>query len=152
MRPGLLWIALGAAVSVAAWRMDRLQSLNIEPWSAPGLVPGVLGIGMVLFGFALAFGGARSDAQDAGPSPVPWLRLGLVAALCVAFGFIALGRMPFGIAAALLMFVWMTMLGWPSWSAGAARWRGVMQAALISAGASFVITHLFQDIFLVRLP
>jgi hypothetical protein len=107
---------------------------------------------MVLFGFALAFGGARSDSQDAGPSPVPWLRLGLIAALCVAFGFVALGRMPFGIAAALLMFVWMAMLGWPTWPAGTARWRGLIQAALISAGASFVITHLFQDIFLVRLP
>lgn len=152
MRPGLGWIALGAAIAAGAWRMDRLQSLNIEPWSAPGLVPGVLGLGMMLFGFALAFAGDRPVSRDAGPLPVPWLRLLAIVALCSGFGFIGLGRVPFEFAAALVIFVWISMLGWPTWPAGARRWRGLGRAALIAVGASFVIAHLFQDIFLVRLP
>ena len=45
--------------------MDRLESLNINPWSAPGLMPGVLGGLMALFGLALAFraGNAAPDVQ-----------------------------------------------------------------------------------------
>lgn len=149
MRPGLGWVALGAAVSVGAWRMDRLESLHIEPWSAPGLVPGVLGVGMMLFGLVLALAPAGAPAEEA---PVPWPRLLGVLGLCALFGFGALGRMPFELAAALLMFVWMVMLGWPQWSSEPGRMRRVVQVALISAAASFTISHLFQDVFLVRLP
>jgi hypothetical protein len=152
MKPGLGWIALGAAITVGAWRMDRLQSLNIEPWSAPGLVPGVLGLGMMSFGLALAFAGGRAGMQGDEISPVPWPRLLLILALCSVFGFVALGRVPFEFAAALLMFVWTVMLGWSTWPAGALRRRRVAQAALISVSAAFLIAHLFQDIFLVRLP
>lgn len=155
MRSGITWVVLGAAISAGAWRMDRLGSLNIEPWSAPGLVPGVLGLGMVLFGLGLALAAqgaqGRTTPDDENP-PLPWGRLIAVLVLCSIFGFTALGRMPFEAASALLMFFWMLMLGWSKWPAGPGRRRGVIQAAVISLVASFVVSHLFQDIFLVRLP
>jgi hypothetical protein len=71
----LCWIAFGVAVAIGAWRMDRLAHLNIEPWSAPGLVPGVLGVLIAAFGAVLAWReaerrrarpGARGDAPPAG--------------------------------------------------------------------------------------
>lgn len=155
MRPGISWVVLGAAISVGAWHMDRLGSLNIEPWSAPGLVPGVLGLGMVLFGLGLALAPQDShspNSPDNEDQPLPWARLLAMLALCSIFGFMALGRMPFEAAAALLMFFWMLALGWSQWPAGPVRRRKVLQAAVISLSASFIVSHLFQDIFLVRLP
>lgn len=149
MRQGLGWVALGAAVAVGSWRMDRLESLNIEPWSAPGLVPGVLGLAMLAFGLVLASSPGSAEQQD---EPVPWSRLLPVLALCAVFAFAALGRMPFELAAALLMFVWIAMLGWASWPAGRPRWVKLAQTLLLSVLASLVISHLFQDLFLVRLP
>ena len=130
--------------------MDRLESLNIEPWSAPGLVPGVLGVLMALFGLAQVFapGGAPSEPEE----PIPWPRLLGVLGLSVVFGFGALGRVPFVWAAAVLIFVWIVALSWSQWSAGAPRTRGLLRTALIAGLASVIISHLFQDVFLVRLP
>ena len=149
MRAGIGWIVLGVAVSVGAWRMDRLQSLNIEPWSAPGLVPGVLGVLMALFGCGLMLSSRDGVAQA---EPIPWGRLLGVLGLTVLFGFVALGRMPFVLAAALLIFVWIAMLSWSQWVAAGQRGRGLLRTALIAGLASIIVSHLFQDVFLVRLP
>ncbi len=151
MRPGLGWIALGAAISIGAWRMDRLESLNIEPWSAPGLVPGVLGLGLVAFGLALAVARTDTGHDDAG-SPIDWPRLLLVLVLCAVFALFALGRLPFQIAAALLLFAWITLISWSSWPSGHARWRRIGQTLGFAILASLVISAIFQDLFLVRLP
>ena len=151
MRPGLGWIALGAAISVGAWRMDRLASLNIEPWSAPGLVPGVLGLGLVAFGLALALARPGANANDS-VDPIDWPRLLSVLALCAVFAVVALGRLPFQLAGALLLFAWITLLSWPGWPRGRARWRKIAQTALLAVLASLVISTIFQDLFLVRLP
>ena len=45
-----IWIVFGSAVVYGSWTMDRLESLGIPPSTAPGLVPGLLGIGIVIFG------------------------------------------------------------------------------------------------------
>jgi hypothetical protein len=151
MRPGLGWITLGAAISVGAWRMDRLASLNIEPWSAPGLVPGVLGLGLVAFGLALALARPGTSANDS-VDPIDWPRLLSVLALCAVFAIFALGRLPFQLAGALLLFAWITLLSWSGWPRGRARWRKIAQTALLAVLASLVISTIFQDLFLVRLP
>ena len=57
-----LWITFGAAVAIGAWRMDRLERLNINPYEAPGLVPGLLGALIVLLGLALAGRSVRRGA------------------------------------------------------------------------------------------
>jgi hypothetical protein len=50
---GLIWVAFGIAVVYGAWAMDRLQSLGIPPATAPGVVPGLLGIAFIIFGSIL---------------------------------------------------------------------------------------------------
>ena len=151
MRPGLGWVALGAAITLGAWRMDRLESLNIEPWSAPGLVPGVLGLLIVVFGLAMLVSPAVAANSDP-PESVPWGRLSAILALIALFVFGVLGRLSFIPAAAALMFVWMLMLGVASSPAGQPRLRRLLRPALIAVVAALVIGHLFQDVFLVRLP
>ena len=148
MRPGLGWAVLGASVSIGAWRMDRLESLNIEPWSAPGLVPGVLGVLMLVFGLALALSPASVDSDP--PAPIAWGKLAGILGLTGIFVFGALGRVPFAIAAAVVMFVWMLTLSWNA--SPAPRARLVLRIAVTAGIAALVIAHLFQDVFLVRLP
>ncbi len=50
---GLIWVAFGGAVVYGSWAMDRLQSLGIPPATAPGVVPGLLGIAFIIFGVIL---------------------------------------------------------------------------------------------------
>ncbi|MCX7231415.1 MAG: tripartite tricarboxylate transporter TctB family protein [Burkholderiales bacterium] len=172
MTVALGWIVLGVAIAIGAFRMDRLAQMNIEPWSAPGLVPGLLGVLIAVFGAVLAWrerGGAAAAAAApesgaaAGPAvpddpdtPSPRavaLRIGAVLVLCAVFVFGLLGRgLPFVATASALVFAWIAMLRLPEWRAAGTVARGLAGAAAIALGACFTIAHLFQDLFLVRLP
>lgn len=154
---GLAWVAFGAMVLAASWRMDRLESLNINPWSAPGLMPGVLGALMTLFGAALAGraaaqGGLRRGGGSAG---VPALRTGLALALCFAFAAGLLGHgWPFWLTAfgflfvAILVFRILDRDAGPPASAG----RLALSTAASALAAAVAISLVFEKVFLVRLP
>jgi len=64
----LLWAAFGAVVVIASWRLDRLENLHINPWSAPGLTPGVVGLLMILLALGLAIQSRRPPPAAAGES------------------------------------------------------------------------------------
>ena len=169
MALALGWIALGVAIAIGAYRMDRLAHLNVEPWSAPGLVPGVLGVLIALFGALLAWrerGASRATAEAGaepsadgpsadgpsvdGPSAA---RMAGVLALVALFAFGLLGRgLPFVATSAALVFAWISLLRWRDWRAQDHLARGLAGAAAIALGACVAIAHLFQDVFLVRLP
>ena len=154
------WILLGLAVAVGGWRMDRLEQMRIEPWSAPGLVPGVLGVLMAVFGAILAWREWRVARVAADPAasaddgePGEWRRV--VPVLLLAFGWVfgALGRgLPFVATSATLVFAWIALLRWREWRASGALVRGPATAAAIAVIACTAIAVLFEDVFLVRLP
>jgi hypothetical protein len=150
---GLGWAAFGAVVLVAAWRMDRLESLHINPWSAPGLMPGVLGALMILFGAALAL---RAFAQGAlgarsAASAISARRIGLALVLCIAFAAGMLGRgWPFWLTSfgflLVAIFVFRLLDG------ERASARLVATTAAIALAAAVAISLVFERVFLVRLP
>ena len=156
LRIGLGWAAFGAAVLVASWRMDRLESLNINPWSAPGLMPGVLGALMMLFGTALAWRAAAQGGlrQGAGPPGSPGLRTGLALALCFALGAGLLGHgWPFWLSAFVFLFVAILAFRLLDRDAEApAPGRLALSTAAIALAAAVLIDLLFEKVFLVRLP
>ena len=158
MRPGpdrlfgAGWFAFGAAVLVASWRMDRLEGLHINPWSVPGLLPGLLGALMILFGAALFLRGpGANDGEKAPGAGRTWLAL----VLCVGFAAGLLGHgLPFWLAAAGFMFVAIVSFRWLDREAEAAGSLGrlALESAAIAITASVAISLLFQEVFLVRLP
>jgi hypothetical protein len=146
---GLGWVALGATVLVASWRMDRLESLHINPWSAPGLMPGILGALMMLFGAALALRAAGETAQGA----LSFKRAGLALVLCCAFAGGLLGHgLPFRATAAAFMFAAIMVFRLMDEDRNTPRWRVVLSSAAIALAASVVISFVFETVFLVRLP
>jgi hypothetical protein len=145
---GFGWALFGAAVLVASWRMDRLESLNINPWSAPGLMPGVLGGLMVLFGLALALRVPNAAQPEAAGS---WRRTALALVLCFIFAAGLLGRgLPFWVTSAAFMFA--AILAFRTMDGEALRWRIAASSAAIAIVAAIIISYVFQDLFLVRLP
>ena len=148
------WVAFGAAVLAASWRMDRLGSLGINPWSAPGVVPGLLGALMIVFGAAL---GLRALAQRAaGEAPaVGGKRIALALALCFGFAAGLLGKgLPFWLASSAFLFV--AILAFRILDRDAENdpplGRMALGTLVIALAASAVIALLFQEVFLVRLP
>jgi hypothetical protein len=151
---GAGWFVFGAAVLAAAWGMDRLEARSVNPWSAPGLLPGLLGVLMMFFGAALFL--RRAAPQGAAPAPVaaPW-RVALALVLCIGFAAGLVGHgLSFWAGAALFLFVAITAFRWldrePDARAGLGRLA--FESAAIAFGASIAISLLFQEVFLVRLP
>lgn len=153
----LFFIVLGAAIGVGSWRMDRLETQHINPYTAPGLVPGILGVLIVLFGAlilvrALQEGAPRAESANAPLFP-DLKRTLVVLTLCLAFALGLVGRgLPFWLAAALFLFVAISYLQYPERRARGTLGRGVLFALALSIAASIAVSLIFQQVFLVRLP
>ncbi len=166
---GLVWILFGAIVFYASWTMDRLESQGVEPITAPGLLPGLLGFGMIGFGLVLVLRrGAtlQADFQPAGHlgieaksdagathTPIDWRRLGLSWLLSIVFAGVLLGRgLHFWLLAAAFMFLHLLFLEDDDRIAARPLGRRLFIAALIAAGVATAVTLVFRDLFLIRLP
>ena len=161
LRQAIGWALLGLAILVASIRMDRLESQHINPYTVPGLLPGLLGIAMLflaaLLGWRAIGAGALSPAAAA-HRPVDRKaakRIALVIGLCVAFGVGLVGHgLPFWAAATTFVTVAILAFEQPRRAQGgrAIAVRDVVFALAVGLGAGGVITLVFQVLFLVRLP
>jgi hypothetical protein len=154
---GLFWLALGLAIFFESWRMPRLEEQGINPYTVPGLVPGLLGLILAVFGVALFFRRAPAAAEidlegSDGGQAEPW-RVALAFVLCVGFGAFALGHgPPFWLASGVFLFLAIILFEWPEHRAEGTLRYGLIRAALVGVVGSAAITFIFQEIFLVRLP
>jgi hypothetical protein len=155
----LFWILLGGAIAVGSWNMDRLERLGVSFYTAPGLVPGILGLLMVLCGAVLGVRALREGAL--GPQQRPPLvlqadmlrRAGITLVLALGFAIGLVGHgLPFPVAAALYLFAQIAVVQYPERKAKREVARGLAVAALVAASAATAISMLFQYAFLVRLP
>ena len=154
------WLALGGAILAGSWVMDRLANQDVPAFAAPGLLPGLIGIAMLLFGTILLVRSVRAGGLAPGatglaggllgPAPV---RAAGVTALCVLFGAGLVGHgLPFWAAATVFVVVAILFLR----RGPAGEWRlgpaPVAFALAVGLGSGIGITLLFQEAFLVRLP
>ena len=102
-------MALGIAILIGSVMMDRLEKQGINPYTIPGLLPGLLGIAMTILGALLA---ARSWRALLACRPrnkrrsmrAEQTRMLLVIGLCLAFGVVLVGHgLPFWLAAAIFV-------------------------------------------------
>ena len=155
----LIWIVFGIAVAIASWRMDRLQNQDVNPYTVPGLLPGLLGFALVFFGVLLLARSWRQGALDpraartAPMSAAERKRLVIVLGLCLAFGVGLVGHgLPFWLAAAIYVSATISILQYPQRHAANQVARGIAVAVAVGLGAGLAITLVFQQFFLVRLP
>jgi hypothetical protein len=152
-----LWAVLGAVIVAASWRMDRLEDRGINPWSAPGLTPGLIGLLMIVFALVLGWRArhatARDDDDAAAPAAGAARRTLIAVVLCVLFAGVTLGHgLPFAAEGAVFIFAFTSVYRWPTWRAEHRTVRGLAQTLVIAVAASTFISWLFESVFLVRLP
>jgi hypothetical protein len=143
-------MAGGAVIFAAAWRMDRFEQMGGTLYTAPGLVPGLFGLALVLLGAALAWRGRRTrdtDADATAAEPLLNRRVLVTLALTLAYAAGAIGRLPFAPATALFVavFAWL----YADTSRGPRRIFIALLAGVLTAAA---VVLVFEDLFLVRLP
>jgi hypothetical protein len=155
------WMTLGIAILIGSVMMDRLEDQDINPYTIPGLLPGLLGIAMIILGGLLAirswharpFGPA--ETTDASTSRAGRKRLALVLGLCLAFGVGLVGHgLPFWLTVVIFVTASILSLQYQQRQAiePAIGLRQFAAATAVGLGAGIAITIIFQDLFLVHLP
>ena len=158
---GAVLVVLGLMVAFESWRMPTYTQFGNSIWSAPGVVPGLVGLVLALLGAILAsrgLAGMRAGATGEPAERGAWARVGVTFGLCVLFAGVAVGCIPFSIAAALFLFAFIALFdhldGRVKGRTTDARTIAMRlgMAAVIAVIVSLAVTTVFEDVFLVRLP
>ena len=170
---GVIWVVFGVAVVYGAWIMDRLQSLGIPPATAPGVVPGLLGVSFIIFGLILLL--RREAAAKAAPARLfevlpadatvgasapsahrdeyHWKRVALSWALCMTYAGVFLARgLHYWVVTAAFLLLHMLLLDETDRVPARPTRRRLLTVALIVPAVATAVTLVFERIFLVRLP
>jgi putative tricarboxylic transport membrane protein len=158
---GLAFVALGVAALVESLRMPRFEHLGVNPYSVPGVVPGGLGLVIMLLGAVLVVRAGRAGGWRLGPelARLATLRRNDAAhrftlALVLTFGYAAglIGAVPFWLATGLFVFAFITLFEWSAGADRAARLKALGIAGIEAVLVAAVVTLVFRDLFLVTLP
>jgi hypothetical protein len=149
---GVVIALLGLAVLIVSLGMPSLADRGVNPLTAPGIFPTVIGAVLVLCGALLAI---RSLAAGGSGARTAWSRagagriLGTLVLMLVAVALV--GRIDFRLVAGgfTLAFV-AVFLDWRL--SGRALARRLVAVAITVAVTAIIIPALFESVFLVRLP
>jgi len=155
------WIALGIAILIGSLLMDRLERQNINPYTIPGLLPGLLGLMMILLGGVLAVRSWRRGALHL-PRPAASAddrearrRVWIVIALCMGYAVMLVGHgLPFWLASAIYVTASILILQRLSRDENERRLtlRAWLKAVVIGVASGLITSLVFQELFLVRMP
>lgn len=156
----LVLIVFGLVVLVESLRMDRLENLNVNPYTVPGLVPGILGgllmlCGLLLLVRSILRGGWRLGLSQS--AIVDFLkdeavkRTSLTLLLTFGFALGLFGTLPFGIAAALFIFSFILILRDRELADKQAKVRYFVFALCVAVAAGYGIEIIFTHFFFVKL-
>lgn len=149
-------MALGLATVVESWRMPRFKDVGAEPWSAPGVVPAMLGAALFLMAailFLRSFAARRAGTGGPEPAePMGWGRVGTAVVLCILYAGVLVGTLPFWLATFLFVFAFIVVFELAPPSEPGDWRRRILGALAVALAAGFLVPYVFQTIFLVRLP
>jgi hypothetical protein len=153
----IILMAFGLAAAIAALKMPLIQG---DPYSAPGLLPALLGF--VIFGLSLIMF-VRSLLRSGGAVKVEGSsfkafladrsvqRIGLTILLCVVYT-VLLGKVYFPVLTFLFILTFVLCFEYDRASPFKSQLKKIGIAVLLALIASVVVTLVFERLFLVRLP
>jgi len=161
MADALGWMALGIAILVASVSMDRLESQHINPYTVPGLLPGLLGLAMMLLGGVLAVRSwqrgalSQSRVRATADQREERRRVLIVIALCTGYGVVLIGHgIPFWLASTIYVSGSIVVMQRISRDPQERQLtpRKLLKACVIGIASSLITQLVFQEVFLVRMP
>ncbi len=146
---GAAWVGFGLLILAESLRMDRFESMGAQLYAMPGFVPGLIGGLIALLGAALML---RGLLQRRGAQAVPLrlinTRVAITLALTLVYAGLLIGRVPFWLATALFVAVFVALFAPDDQT----RTRRALVAVAAGVLTSAVVTLMFEQVFLVRLP
>jgi len=149
---GAAWAGFGLLIVGESLRMDRYEAMGAVLYSMPGFVPGMLGSVVALLGLVLMLRGWRRKLREAeaGEDAERLFnrRIGITMVLSLVYAGLLIGRAPFWLATALFVTAFVASFAPEDQS----RIRRITVSLLAGVLTSAVVTVVFQQVFLVRLP
>lgn len=148
---------LGAGIVWEAWHMPTFRERQGDIFTAPGIVPGFYGIAISLLSLALGWRAIARRRRGLGATAAQATTTGvagiaLVALLGLAYSVGLVTRMPFWLASAIFVAVFVLVFEWKPGAARRALMRLAATAVAIGLCAGIGIALVFERLFLVRLP
>ncbi len=158
--------SLAARSCTVHGRWTGWSLLKIPPATVPGLVPGLLGAGLIVFGLILLLRptdyvpGTESFATDLPKEDTPvadsgfsWKRLILSWTICMTYGGLLLGRgVHYWILTACFLAAHILLLDDTDNVPARPDLHRIVLVAILAPVIATAVTLVFQYIFLVRLP
>jgi hypothetical protein len=156
LKGGAAWIGFGLLVVAESLRMDRFEKMGATVYTMPGFVPGMIGSLLALLGAILMLRGWTRQNQtqsedDNTAAPVGQLINGralLTLALTLLYAVVLIGHVSFWLATALFVAAFTWFFAPPEHT----RLRQLVSALIAGLLTALVVTLVFEQIFLVRLP
>jgi hypothetical protein len=151
----IVLMAIGLGAAIESWRMPRLQNLGVSIYSAPGVVPFLLGLVIALLGLILLMRSLRAGgltARDARFDRDAVRRFAIAAVLTLGYAIILVDWLPFWAATAIFVAAFVLIFEWQAGIVGASGLRRVTAVAAFALATGLGVSVLFEDVFLVRLP
>ena len=152
-------ILLGVGAFARSLGMPRFAHLNVDPYTVPGIVPGILGLvltllGTILFVRAYASGGWRLDPRRLAANLFSAANKRLVIGLVLTVGYAAglVGRLPYWLATVVFVFLFIAIYEWHEREGTKIRPMALATAGIQAVVVAIAVTAVFQLVFLVRLP
>ena len=157
---GVVWTALGSAIAVLSWQMDRMTQQGATLHTAPGLWPGIVGTLLAVLGGALMLRSWRRaqragwDAAEADDTVyAPRSGFALAAGMFFVYALLLVGRgLPFWLGTALFVTAFVFVFQHVERRAAGTAVRGLVVALACGILTALVVTVVFERLFYVRLP
>jgi hypothetical protein len=158
---GLTLVLFSLYVIIESWLMPRMEHLSAHPLSAPGLVPGVLGIVIFLLGSILLIRsilrgghrlGLRGEIIRQALAQSGNRRLLLAIALTMGYAGLAVGTLPFALATVIFIFIFILLFEWEKNMTNRRFLAKITAPALIAFFTAAAVTLVFERLFFVVLP
>ncbi len=152
-----VWIAFGLAILVVSLGMDRMERFQASIYTAPGLVPGLLGIALALMGLILLLravnAGALRPRQRRPLVLAEHWRLIFSLGLSLLYALIVVtSALPFWLVTAVYVAAFVIVFQYAERRAKRQVPRGIIVAVVHGLLAGLLIQYAFEELFLVRLP
>ncbi len=150
---GAGWVGFGLLIVIASLRMDRYEAMGAQLYTMPGFVPGIFGGVVAFLGVVLMLRGWARQRHEAPveQEPVEPLlnrRITITMVLSLVYAGLLIGRAPFWFVTALFVAAFVALFA-PEGQPPARRALVALATGVIT---SAVVSVVFQQIFLVRLP
>ena len=150
-------MAFGIAITVLALKMPVTAK---NPYSAPGLLPGILGViitGLSFIMFIRSIIRSKGKVGVQGASfktffnDIVTRRMIIAIILCISYGLL-LGKLFFPLLTFLYNFIFIVFFEYDRNMPFKAQIKKLVIAAIIAICTAVLITAVFQYLFLIRLP